>query len=933
MNQDTLAQLGLSPDQTTHITGNRRKRLISFLLRWEQYEAALACLDEMLALNPDLVSLLDAKARALLGLAQPQAALDVMQGRHRIRTSLLSRALEARIHLALGESATSLHIARQLVAERPDSVTVLASLGEVQVAREELDAALTTYRRLAELRPHSRAYLQGMLALHQAQGDHVTASGYAVRLQRTATDDYPLSPSTLRRLRDYYRLSGETNRADDMEAALADLYQAQLSDLETALADDLKILTGRLPPSPPQEEELEAPTEPLPPPDVIPVSEHERQRLEGAARDLFGYGRLLPGQAETMAAVLRGQDVLTVLPTGGGKSLCYQLPALLDEKGTTLVISPLIALMKDQVDSLPPAARRLSTTINSTLDGTDLQRRMRAVTAGSYRLVYAAPERLRQPSFLHALRRAGVNRLVIDEAHCVSVWGHDFRPDYLFIAQAHQLLGKPPLLAMTATAPPRVRRDILQRLGEPTMDAAADADSRGMAVVAGDVYRPNLYLAAVRARNAAEKLHHLLAICQAEQGSGIVYAGTRKRCERIAALLQTRGISAGYYHAGIGNRVARAAAQDTFMSGQVRVMVATVAFGMGIDKSDIRFIIHLQLPPSLESYYQEAGRAGRDGLPAHCVLIYSPADRATLTRRARQDALSIEFLRRVYAAVKRRLGDAALGRVASGDLSRDLRCEDTPVRVALSTLEEVGLLRRHQDVPRTAVVRLQGGQPRGEPDQDWSAFVAAARLRPGQSLPLDPVAVAQAAGLDPAGIESQLLAWADAGWLDYRPAGRDWLLELLPPPADATTRVEALIDRHATIQVQRVDEIAAYAATRRCRHGHISAYLSGRPMTGCGSCDNCRPDLSPVGESSVSLDLPDERTQMQTVLRCVAGAPWSWGRASLSNILRGSTRAPEKGRKSSQWGALAFRSQAAVDKLLDRRIVAPASTAPRRCRA
>jgi ATP-dependent DNA helicase RecQ len=418
---------------------------------------------------------------------------------------------------------------------------------------------------------------------------------------------------------------------------------------------------------------------------------------------------------------------------------------------------------------------------------------------------------------------------------------------------------------MTATAPPRVRHDIVQRLG----NAAKKADG-AMAVVAVDVYRPNLYLAAIRVRNADEKLQRLLAWCQAEAGSGIVYVDTRERCESIAALLCSQGISAGYYHAGMGDRNARDAAQDTFMSGRVRVMVATVAFGMGIDKADIRFITHLQLPPSLEAYYQEVGRAGRDGLPARCVLIYTTADRGTLTRRAKQNALPLEFLRAVYGAVKQRLGGATLGRVAPGDLMRDVQAEDTTVRVALSMLEEAGLLRRHDDVPSTAVVRMRDDPPapgRHGPDTCWSAFASAARLRPGQSLPLDLIAAAQAAGLDPTQAETQLLAWADAGLLGYRAAGRELLLELPTPPGDATTRVEALIDRYATIQVQRVDEIAAYAATRRCRHGHISAYLSGRPMDECQSHDNCRPDLSPG--TAAHPHLPSEREQLQTVLlRC-----------------------------------------------------------------
>jgi len=871
-------------------------------LRWEHPEEVHACLDALAAISPDLVSLLDLRVRAFLAQDRPTDALRAMNDRLARKTSATAQSLLAHVHLARGDADAAHQIARALVEGQPDSVMAWGLLGEVELARGQADAALIAYRRVNDLRPGSRSYLLGMMAVYQARGDWAAASGYAVRLLRSADEqEGPLSVTYLRRLRDYFRASGEETRVADVEAELARRYVAELAELQAALATVRRVRPATAPAAPTGP--VAEPAEPLPTFELIPVSEAERQRIVEAARRLFGFESLLPGQVETIACVLRGEDVLTILPTGGGKSLCYQLPALLAEKGVTLVISPLIALMKDQVDSLPTGLRRQAATINSSLEGDELSRRLGQAAQGAYRLVYAAPERLRQPPFLHALRRAGVTRLVIDEAHCVSVWGHDFRPDYLAIGQAREALGRPPLLALTATAPPRIRRDILNHLGE-------------MRVVAGDVTRPNLRLEVFYARNADEKLRRLVAFCQSESGSGIVYAGTRDRCEELAALLRKHDVLANHYHAGIPDR---ARVQDAFMSGRVRVVVATVAFGLGIDKPDIRFIVHFVPPPSLEAYYQEAGRAGRDGQPARCLLMYARSDRATLTRRAHEDLLPVEFLRTVYVAVKRRLEGTGLtsatwpaGRVACADLERDTQADDTRVRVALSLLEEAGLLKRGPDVPRAAIVCLTVSDASGVPPE-LAAFCEAARLRPGQPLTVDLVDVARRAGLAPADVERQALEWADAGWLTVRPAGRDLLLELLPPPKDAADRVAGLLDRYAAIQAQRVDEIAAYAQTGRCRHGYINAYLGGRTIERCDNCDNC------VGGSPASAPdapPPDEREQLLTILRCLAGH--GWGRRNLIRILRGDDQAPASARGGVSFGALAGRSEAALGQMVDR---------------
>ncbi len=895
MTYEVLEDVGLSLTQVSELGGNDRSRLLNFLLRWNHLDALHACLDVLLPRNPGLVSLLDLRVKALLEEARYDEARVLMRARLEQRSSLTARTLLVRIHAARGSLDEALAVARALVEESPESVTAWYALAEVELARGEVDAAAQAYQEVQTLRPGRRGYLLGMVQVYRAREDWVAASGYAVRLLRSAEEEQALSVSYLRPLRKYFQASGERTRVADLDAQLEALYAAELVELRDHFA-------GREAPSPEgtaPEAVAPQPVEFVPTVEQVSVTEAERQRIVEAAQRCFGFTQLLPGQVETMACVLRGEDVLTVLPTGGGKSLCYQLPALLAEAGVTLVISPLIALMKDQLDSLPEALSARATTINSSLEGDELRQRLDQAGEGAYRLLYAAPERLRQPAFLHAVRRAGINYLVVDEAHCVSAWGHDFRPDYLALGRTRAALGNPQLLAMTATAPPRVRKDIIQHLSAPDSEVH---------VVAGDITRPNLQLEVFHARNQDDKLRRLLAFCSAEEGSGIVYAGTRARCERLAALLNRHGVSATHYHAGIPNR---SAVQDDFMAGRVRVVVATVAFGMGIDKPDIRFIVHFAPPPSLEAYYQEAGRAGRDGLPARCLLMYAASDRATLTRRLRLDTLPVEFLRAVYAAIQKRLEGESWGRVAMGDLERDLQTGDVQVRVALSLLEEAALIRRGPDVPRAVQVCLSSSVE-GEPsDATLAAFCEAARLHPGRWLTVNLVEVARQAELSLETLELRLLEWSDAGRLACRFSGRDLLLALLPPHRDAAARVSALLERRETVAAQRADEITTYARTKRCRHGYLNAYLGGRLIERCTACDNC------VNVAIARADdLPELREQLLSILRCVAAAPWSWGRGSLVHILRADGRAPERARTHEGFGVLAFRSQTAVTALL-----------------
>jgi len=437
----------------------------------------------------------------------------------------------------------------------------------------------------------------------------------------------------------------------------------------------------------------------LAPPPPEPVA---RSREPGEAlRELFGFSAFRPGQAEAVEAALAGRDVLVVMPTGSGKSLCYQLPALM-RSDVTLVVSPLVSLMQDQVEAVERVAPGRVGLINAQQDASANRRALDAAVAGHLRLLYVAPERFASPGFLEKLRGARIGLFVVDEAHCVSQWGHDFRPDYFRLADAARWLGARAIVASTATATPEVAADIVTRLG-----------LRGPARVATGFDRPNLSFAVVPS-GTKELAHRGIAAALAEPGAlpAIVYTGTRAESDRLAErLARTLGVEVLPYHAGLPRDV-RAQAQRRFMAGEVPVVVATNAFGMGVDKADVRTVCHESVPGSIEAYYQEAGRAGRDGEPARCLLFACQRDKGLhvffIERSTVADDAISEVARQLVAAGAESGKSPPTYHVPLRALGAASGADEEGVRAIVGHLARAGVLQPAPSAPDRVGGRLVG---------------------------------------------------------------------------------------------------------------------------------------------------------------------------------------------------------------------------------
>ena len=363
-------------------------------------------------------------------------------------------------------------------------------------------------------------------------------------------------------------------------------------------------------------------------------------QLGDTLRTRFGHSEFRPGQLDAVSAAMEGRDVLAIMPTGSGKSLCFQLPAL-ELVGVTVVISPLVALMKDQADALRSKGIKVA-VMNSSIPAAELRANAEAIKDSSAEFVYCTPERIANPEFRELFRGQTIDMVVVDEAHCVSMWGHDFRPDYLTLGQAIDELGRPPVLALTATATPSVQDDIKARLGIPN----------AMTICTG-YHRPNLRLAVADCSlGERAKRRQLRDLLLDRTDCGLIYTATTTAADEVAEYLNDEGIKTGVYHGKLPAK-ARNRAQEAFMDGRTPVMVCTNAFGMGIDKPDIRYVIHYHLPQSPEAFYQEFGRAGRDGDPSAAVLLYDPADTKLLNYFAAAKGPDDTDIVNVYHAASR----------------------------------------------------------------------------------------------------------------------------------------------------------------------------------------------------------------------------------------------------------------------------------------
>ena len=554
-----------------------------------------------------------------------------------------------------------------------------------------------------------------------------------------------------------------------------------------------------------------------------------------ALQKYFGYADFRAGQREAVEKILNGDNILASFPTGYGKSLCYQLPGLM-LPGVTVIVSPLISLMKDQVDALREQGIYTVALLNSSLSWEEYRAELERLERGEIKLLYIAPERFRSRRFLNLLNSHQISLFVIDEAHCISQWGHDFRPSYLALRDAIRELHPSSIALFTATATPEVRKDILDHLEIQL----SQTFTRG-------IERPNLKFSVCEASGEAEKYPLLDAHLQHLAGKGIVYAGRRRETEEIASYLKKRGYRVDFYHAGRTD-VERKRVQDRFFDDGpdgLDLVVATNAFGMGIDKSDIRYIIHWTMTGTLEQYYQEAGRAGRDGDPAHCILFYCPDDRGLHEYFIKESAPNKPDLLKLLKLIENfpSVGNFRMFAVEDLELSG---FNADKIRVGVSHLEKLGFLRRLYNVPSKLSVRTPSAKSNETAEiVDESQKILLSRLRSRSELHV--LDFCRERNLRPDRLMEQLIDLQSEGSLRYW-GTEDLVLIELTEDSDLFASMSADqmgFEDYLLIKNRQIDQIVLYALAEACRGQLVRAYFGETVEADyrCGSCDLCDPSL------------------------------------------------------------------------------------------
>ncbi len=556
-------------------------------------------------------------------------------------------------------------------------------------------------------------------------------------------------------------------------------------------------------------------------------------------KEYWGYDGFRPMQEEIITAALEGKDVLAIMPTGGGKSVCFQVPGLIKE-GITLVVTPLIALMKDQVQNLNDRGVR-ALAVHAGMSRHEVDLALNNAAYGDYKFLYLSPERLGTRLFQSYINVLDVSFIVVDEAHCISQWGYDFRPDYLKIGDIRERFDAP-VIALTATATPTVARDIMERLG-----------FKENLLLRSGFERPNLsYIV----RKVEDKYSQILNICGGVQGSGIVYARNRRKCEELSQFLQGKGVSASFYHAGLGGRT-RAERQAAWKSGGIRVMVCTNAFGMGIDKPDVRFVVHYDLPESPEAYFQEAGRAGRDGKRSFAVLLWNGVD----VRRAKQiedvSFPSLEYIEDVYQKLHIFFVipyDTGAGRQLKfkiEEFCKRFGLQRAPAFHALKYLERTGHLTYSEEIDIQTKVRISVDRKAlydiDLPDREM-ATVLEILMRSYTGIfsfvqPIDEEYVSNRCGMTVSVLRQALYHLALEHVINYVPADHSDVVflhhdRLRPGNVDLMPSRYEMLKKCAHDRSQAMLEYVSEAS--ECRSRYLLRYFGQTESADCGCCDVCR---------------------------------------------------------------------------------------------